>query len=92
MNRPLVVCRRASDPLTRGSVTGFQCTVCKEELAVTPTGIAFLKRANGIALCNSCGLEAMKKIPPDQLNFGLSETALSQLIEWAGGRNGDTTH
>ena len=55
----LVVCRRASDPLRSGSVTGYQCALCGKELAVSPKGVQDVK-SGGIALCGPCGFAAAR--------------------------------
>lgn len=61
----LVVCRslRGQRRLP-GSITGFQCSLCKAELQASPNGAASIK-AGGYPMCSACGV-ALAEMKADQ--------------------------
>jgi hypothetical protein len=52
--RRVVICRRASDGIPKGSKAGYSCVVCGLALVATPSGQTWLNNG-GEAFCNDCG-------------------------------------
>lgn len=61
----VVICRRASDPLTPGSVLGYKCENCPTELQLSPAGRQQVRENldhRPVFLCMDCGTRAMEII------------------------------
>jgi hypothetical protein len=56
------ICRRASDYLITGFVTGFDCRVCGEPLQVSPTSYERIKDGSIMPMCNPCGFAMEKRL------------------------------
>jgi hypothetical protein len=53
----VIICRAVKDGLTPGAQTGYECSICKEPLQVTPGGLGTLRLyPDSALLCNDCGL------------------------------------
>lgn len=53
----VIVCRSANELLAPGASLGYECSICKEPLQITPSGRATLEANQGSELlCNPCGL------------------------------------
>lgn len=79
----IVVCRKASDYLKPGNITGHQCVVCNEELQVTPGGVQTIAQG-GIPFCNACGFalsSLLEKDPSLILEMRFSSVAMEQIAQ-----------
>lgn len=53
----VIVCRSANESLAPGATVGYECSICKEPLQITPSGRTTLEGdSTSELLCNDCGL------------------------------------
>jgi DNA-directed RNA polymerase subunit RPC12/RpoP len=78
----IIVCRRASDYLKPGSVTGYRCAICEKELQASPEGARQIADG-GIAVCNPCGFKLGEELSRkgNMMAVMVSPAAMQQVIE-----------